>query len=101
MPEEAQAIQVRFRRGRIEIELADGRTVGTPLEFYPTLARATPAQRGAWEYFPDLTAIEWPRLDLQLSVESIVAGRREQLPPRGWHDRTAAALRKLGLPSRP
>lgn len=66
------------------MELADGRRVTTPLSFYPTLAAATARERGRWVFLGPGTAVEWPGLDLQLSVESIVQGRREHVPPEGW-----------------
>jgi hypothetical protein len=67
------------------------------LAFYPTLLGATPKERNAWEYWPYATAIEWPELDLQLSVESIIAGRRERAAPPGFRERTIAALKAAGL----
>lgn len=80
------------------LELADGRAVSTPLEFYPTLARATPALRRRWNFLGWATALEWPDLDLQLSVDSIVQGRREHIPPSGWREgleaRRAAYLKR-------
>jgi hypothetical protein len=76
----------------IILELADRRRVMTPLDFYPTLAAATPRQRSRWGFLDSATGLEWPDLDLQLSVDSIVAGRREQVPPPGWREGLAARL---------
>ena len=81
----------------MEIELADGRRISVPLSFYPSLANASPVERREWEYWPFGTALEWPRLDLQISVESIVAGRREHLPPPGFRARLAAAAAHEGV----
>ena len=91
-----------FRQGWIVLELADRRRVMTPLEFYPTLSNATPRERSRWEYLDDATALEWPEFDLQLSVDSIVAGRKEQVAPPGWRDGLPARLKAFrearGLP---
>lgn len=81
-----------FAPGRIVLDLADGRRVMTPLEFYPTLFKATPSQRARWEYLGSATGLEWPEFDLQLSVASIVAGRREHVPPRGWREGLSSRL---------
>jgi hypothetical protein len=85
----------------LEISLADGRSVGVPLEFYPTLLRANRRERQDWVYFPYATAISWETLDLQLSVESILAGRREHVPPPGFRERMEADLARLGLTNKP
>lgn len=92
---------VRFQRDRIEIDLADRRRVSVPLEFYPTLANASAAQRRHWEFWPMGTAVEWPELDLQLSVASIAAGRREHVPPAGFRERLEASARAAGVRIRP
>ncbi len=72
-----------------------------PLSFYPTLAGATPRQRRAWEFWGDEGkggyAVEWPDLDLQLSIESIVAGRREHVPPPGFYDWLRKSQREQGM----
>lgn len=88
---------MNIRDERLTVDLADGRRVSVPLEFYPTLRAASPRQRRNWRYWPYLTAIEWPALDLQLGVEGIVAGRREHIPPPGFRERTIAAMAKAGL----
>lgn len=97
LPDESQAVQVRFGDEFIELTLADGRRAATPLSFYPTLLAATPAEREKCVYIADATALEWPEFDLQLSVDSIVAGRREQVPPPGFRGRTIAAMKAAGL----
>jgi hypothetical protein len=79
-----QAVAVRITDDFIELLLADGRRVSTPLSFYPTLLAASPAEREAFEYLGPGTGLEWPEFDLQLSVDGIVAGRREHVPPPGF-----------------
>jgi len=81
----------------LDLRLADGRRVVVPLAFYPTLNRATPKERRGWKFLGPGTAVEWPRLDLQLSVESIIAGRREHLPPPGFRKWLNAEWDRMGL----
>ena len=90
--DEPQAVRVTFPKGFIRIDLSDGRQVFTPLVFYPSLLNTTARVRRNWTYFPHCTALEWPDLDLQLSVDSIVQGRREVVPPPGFKEDTAKAL---------
>jgi hypothetical protein len=66
---------VFFTEDAICVQLADGREVRTPLENYPRLKKATPAQRMRFEIIGLGTGIHWPDLDEDLSVEGIVLGR--------------------------
>lgn len=60
----------------LSVTLADGRTILVPLEWYPRLAHGSPAERNRWELSGGGTAIHWPDLDEDVSVEGLVAGRR-------------------------
>lgn len=71
--------------------------MSVPLEFYPTLLSANRRERRDWIYLPFATGISWETLDLQLSVEGIIAGRREHVPPPGFRERLEADLARLGL----
>ena len=73
---EPVAIEVGFADDMICLVLADGREVRTPLEFYPRLARATPQQLSNYRFLGGGTGVHWEDLDEDLSVESIVSGRR-------------------------
>lgn len=73
---ETIATSVSFKDNMICLELADGREIKTPLEFYPSLASATPKQLGNYRFIGDGKGIHWEDLDEDLSVESIVLGRR-------------------------
>lgn len=73
---EPLAVEVEFTNDMICLVLADGREVRTPLEFYPRLARATKKQLKNFRLIGGGTGIHWEDLDEDLSVESIVSGRR-------------------------
>ena len=55
--------------------LEDGRFISVPLGFYPTLALATPEERGRFEI--NGSSAYWPELDADIGVEGLLAGARE------------------------
>ncbi len=73
---EPQATQVRVSLHALSVDLADGRTLIVPLEWYPRLQYGTPRERKNWRLLGDGYAIEWPDLDEHIGVEGLVAGRR-------------------------
>ena len=75
-----RAVEMRFRAGRMIVGLADGREFSVPLEFYPTLREASQRDRSTWEMIGDGQGFHWPRLDLDLSVEGVIMGQREEIP---------------------
>ena len=58
------------------VALADGRTITVPLAWFPRLARGTPTERANWRLIGGGVGIHWPDLDEDISVESLLAGRR-------------------------
>lgn len=54
------------------VRLADGRTIATPLVWYPTLLNATAADRR--NFILGSTGIHWPAIDEDLSVAGMLAG---------------------------
>jgi hypothetical protein len=68
------ATKVWFSDDSLHVALDDGREVKVPLEFYPTLNKATQKQRENYELIGLGTAIHWPDVDQDLSVEGIVLG---------------------------
>src|SRR5258708_7837512 len=60
----------------LAVQLADGRSVTVPLAWYPRLATGSPSERNRWELIGNGSAIHWPDLDEDFSVEGILAGRR-------------------------
>lgn len=76
------------------IRLRDGRAIGAPLSLYPTLKKATPAQRDKWRLIGRGDGFQWPALDLDLSVRGILLGQGEVAPPKAVSARGATAKRK-------
>lgn len=70
------AVSIEVTDDLLTVRLTDGRTIAVPLEWYPRLVHATVAERSKYELLGQGSAIGWSYLDEQLSVESILAGRR-------------------------
>jgi len=58
----------------VHVVLTDGRKVSTPLWWYPRLLAATPAERNTVELMLD--GVHWPAVDEDLSVDSMLKGRK-------------------------
>lgn len=73
---EATARSVSVTDDVLAVDLADGRTITVPLAWFPRLAHGTPAERANWRLIASGEGIHWPDLDEDISVESLLAGRR-------------------------
>ena len=60
----------------LTVELGDGRSISAPIEWYPRLAHATRQERDNWRLIGGGRGIHWVDLDEDISVESLLAGRR-------------------------
>lgn len=65
---------VRFEDERLIVDLQDGRTIAVPVDWYPRLADATPAQRANWEVSGAGYGIHWPDVDEDLSTNGLLKG---------------------------
>jgi hypothetical protein len=71
---ELEAQKVEFTKNELVVTLADGRTIATPLEWYPRLKNASAKQRANFEIMP--MGIHWPDLDEDLSIAGMLKGQR-------------------------
>ena len=69
----ADAVAVAFTDAELIVTLADGRSVSAPLEWFPRLLRATPAQRANWSLIGRGVGIHWAEVDEDISVRSLLA----------------------------
>lgn len=69
------AEKVRFDDFTMWVDLADGRTIGVPLAWFPRLLHATPDQRAAVMISPSGRGLHWDELDEDISVPGLLAGR--------------------------
>jgi hypothetical protein len=60
----------------LTVALADGRTIVVPLVWFPRLSHATAAERAEWRLIGRGEGIHWPKLDEDISVRSLLAGRK-------------------------
>ena len=68
------ATNVRFDDDMLFVDLADGRVLGVPLEWFPALRDATIDQRRSWRLIGPGVGIHWQELDEDLSVQGLLAG---------------------------
>lgn len=70
------AEQVTVTDDTLTVDLLDGRSISVPLEWYPRLSHATPAERNHWHLVGRGDGVHWPELDEDISVESLLNGAR-------------------------
>src|SRR6266704_3525132 len=70
------AVNVAIRDNKLIIDLADGRTLAVPLEWYPRVVHATPEERDKWRLLGKGYAIESPDVDEHIGIEGLIAGCR-------------------------
>lgn len=78
---EARIQDVRIEPDRLVVDLEDGRSISTPLAWYPRLWYGSPAERSHFEVIGEGRYIHWPDLDEDLSVAGILAGVRSGESP--------------------
>ena len=69
------ATSARVGDDALLVELADGRTISAPLAWYPRLLHATAAERSNLRLIGKGHGINWPDIEEDISVESVVRGR--------------------------
>jgi hypothetical protein len=69
------ARSVRVTDSALHVDLADGRTISAPLEWYPRLLHATANERRDWRLIAKGRGIHWESIDEDISVEGLLAGR--------------------------
>ena len=75
-PALSTAQNVRVTDEILTAELTDGREISVPLSWFPRLTHATPQERGNWRLIGSGEGIRWEDLDEDISVASLLAGRR-------------------------
>jgi hypothetical protein len=69
---DATAVAVSTDEHLLHVTLADGRELAAPLEWFPRLRDATPAQREHWRFIGRGHGIRWPDVDEDISVEGLL-----------------------------
>ena len=66
------AVEVVCTDDSLTVILADGREITVPLEWFPRLQNATPAERENWRLIGDGIGMHWEAVDEDISVESLL-----------------------------
>ncbi len=78
VPTTALAKGVEFAEEMMHVQLTDGRILGVPLIWFPTLHAATPEQRERYQIGAGGRGLHWPELDEDLSIAGLMAGVDQQ-----------------------
>jgi hypothetical protein len=71
-PTTALAIDVTFSGDAMHVKLSDGRELSVPLEWFPRLRSATPAQLANWRLIANGAGVHWEDIDEDISVAGIL-----------------------------
>lgn len=72
--EQTEIAEVMLDDDSLTVNLVDGRTIITPILWYPRLAYATDCERQAFSIQGNV--IFWPELDEEISARSMLLGRK-------------------------
>ena len=69
---DSDAVDIRTTDLALHVVLADGRELAAPLEWFPRLRDATPAQRENWRLIGGGQGIHWPDIDEDIAVSTLL-----------------------------
>jgi hypothetical protein len=76
----AEPVAARVSSLALTVDLADGRTISVPLQWFPRLMHGTPAEWANYELSYD--GIHWDDLNEDISVEGLLRGEKSGESPR-------------------
>ena len=79
--ETLRARSVQVTDDAVVVDLVDGRTISTPLAWYPRLVHGSAAERVKFELIGNGEGVHWPDLDEDLSIEGMLAGQASREKP--------------------
>jgi Protein of unknown function (DUF2442) len=97
--DQACAVDVKVTAEALTVTLSDGRVLSVPLDWFPRLTHATPAERRRWEFHGDGEAIWWEDLDDGVEVAHLLVGWKSGEGPaslKRWLDERAAKKKRNG-----
>jgi len=71
---EPVATSVRFDTDNMWVDLADGRTLGIPLAYFPRLLNASEQQRQSYTISGGGTGLRWEKNDEDICVKALIMG---------------------------
>ncbi|MBC2772084.1 DUF2442 domain-containing protein [Rhizobium sp. AQ_MP] len=72
--EEFEPVEAKCSDSELEVVLANGLKLSTPLWWYPPLLAASSEARNRIELSP--SGVHWPELDEDLSIDGMLKGRK-------------------------
>ncbi len=101
--DEAQRIKATYvvvDDATVAVTLSDGRRVLAPLDWYPRLRHATPAERNNWELRSDGRVVLWRSLRFGIAAKALVEGTKSNETRKSLNEwlaeRKPAKRRKAG-----
>jgi hypothetical protein len=67
------AVSVQTDDEMLHVQLDDGRIISVPLEWFPRLRDATPAERENWRLIGRGVGVHWEEIDEDISVKTLLA----------------------------
>lgn len=67
------AIDARFDGAHLFLDLSDGRSLEFPLDWFPVLQAATPAEREHFAISLDRAQLFWPEIDEDVNVPALLS----------------------------
>jgi hypothetical protein len=71
-PTAVLAVNVHFTEDAVRVSLSDGREISVPIEWFPRLCNATPAQRNKWRLIGRGVGIHWEEIDEDIAVTTLL-----------------------------
>jgi hypothetical protein len=72
---ESKILDVNLTDDTLTVELADGRTVSVPLDWYPRLVHGSISELGNWRLIGGGAGIHWPDLEEDISLLNLLLGQ--------------------------
>ncbi|MDQ3396640.1 MAG: DUF2442 domain-containing protein [Deinococcota bacterium] len=69
------ASAVECTEDELIVTLSDGRRLAVPIVWFPRLVKASPQERAEYELLGDGEGIHWPKVDEDISVAGLFAGK--------------------------
>jgi hypothetical protein len=69
---DASAVNVWFDSEKMYVQLADGRELGVPIDWFPKLRDCSETERNNWRFIGKGTGIHWEDIDEDLSVAGLL-----------------------------
>ena len=71
---DSRVADVQVTSEKLAVRLKDGREITAPLDWFPRLKSASPAQRAEWETYAAGHGVHWPQIDEDLSGDGLLRG---------------------------